>query len=325
MENKKSAGELFGLPEKPGKKFNFNADTLFGQTEEILFLAPNNLTHYHSHPFSIHSGKRMADLVESIKEHGIVTPVIVQPTEHGYYEILSGHNRVEAAKQAGIEKIPCIVKRNLSEGEAMLIVVESNLMQRSFADLKESEKAAIIWYRQEAMVKKKTRPEVLEEVQTFLQKTEEISTEMGQKTRDQVGAEYDLSGRTIARYLRIYECTDSVKELLDEGKIGNYAAVALSYLSSDIQEKVAQKVRDGKKVNLEKIQALRKLSEEELTEEMIESLLSEQKKSTEKEKKGTRIFLKKEISEQYFKGKRPEEMEEIIERALRLFFEKKGK
>jgi len=321
VENRKSVGELFGLPGKQENKINFKVDTLFGETEEIVFLTPNNLIHYRKHPFSIHQGKRMADLVESIKEHGIVTPVIVQPIENGYYEILSGHNRVEAAKQAGIEKIPCIIKRNLTEEEAMLIVVESNLMQRSFFDLKESEKAAVIWYRQEAMIKKRTKPEFLEEVQNFLKKTENSTIEAGQKTRDQVGVEYDLSGRTIARYLRIYECHDSVKELLDQGKIGNYAAVALSYLSSSIQNLVAQKVRDGAKAKLEKIMVLRGLPEEEITEEKLEEILFDQKKSTEKENKGMRILLKTELLERYFKGKTSEEVKEVVEHAIKVFFE----
>ena len=200
MEQKKSAGELFGLPEKEEKATEIKVDAPFSGTEEIFFLTPNNLIHYRNHPFSIHEGKRMADLVTSIKEHGIVAPVIVQPLENGYYEILSGHNRVEAARQAGVEKVPCLVKRNLTEEEAMLVVVESNLMQRSFFDLKESEKADVVWCRQEAMKKKRERPEFLEEVQNFLKKTEVIGAEAGGKIRDQVGEEYELSGTTIARY-----------------------------------------------------------------------------------------------------------------------------
>lgn len=324
MENKRSIGELFGLPEKEEKKIDFRADALFGESEDILFLTPNNLIHYRNHPFSIHEGKRMEDLIESIKEHGILTPVIVQPLENGYYEILSGHNRVEAGKQAGIEKIPCIIKRNLTEEEAMLIVVESNLMQRSFFDLKESEKAAVIWYRQEALTKKKLKPELLEEVQNFLKKTEVIGAEAGGKIRDQVGAEYDLSGRTIARYLRIYKCSEPVKELVDERNIGNYAAVALSYLPEGIQDMVAKKVRQGAKAPLEKIEILRRLPEEEITEEKLDEILSGRKKDAEKEKKGLKVFLRKEWTEQYFNGKTAEEIEEIIESALKRFFEEKG-
>lgn len=319
MEQKKSAGELFGLPEKEEKTANFKVDVPLDETEEVHFLAPNNLIQYRSHPFSVHEGKRMADLVESIKEHGILTPVIVRPVENGYYEILSGHNRIEAAKQAGVEKIPCIIKRNLTEEETMLIVVESNVMQRSFFELKESEKAMVIWYRQEAMRKKQSRPELLEEVQNFLKQTEDSSTESAGKIRDQVGEAYDLSGRTIARYLRIQECTDSVKKLLDQGKIGNYAAVALSYLSSSMQDKVAEKVKEGAKATLPKVDALRKLPEEEITEETLEDILFDRKSP---EKQGTKIFLKKEISERYFKGKTLGEMEEIVEQALKLFFEK---
>ncbi|MBQ7839003.1 MAG: ParB N-terminal domain-containing protein, partial [Lachnospiraceae bacterium] len=96
---------------------------------------------FHNHPFRLYEGKRLDDMVESIKEHGVLIPVIVQKIADGY-EMLSGHNRWNAAKIAGIKEIPAIIKENLTEREAYVYVIETNMLQRSFDDLLPSEKAA---------------------------------------------------------------------------------------------------------------------------------------------------------------------------------------
>lgn len=92
------------------------------------------LKKYHDHPFTLYTGKRLNDMVESVKENGILNPVITLKKEEGEYEILSGHNRVNAARLAGIKNIPCIIRENLSEEQAYTYVIETNLMQRSFSD-----------------------------------------------------------------------------------------------------------------------------------------------------------------------------------------------
>lgn len=86
-------------------------------------------------------------MVESIKEYGVITPLIVRPKEYGKYEILSGHNRANSAKIAGLTKVPVVIKEELTDEEAMLIVTETNLMQRAFSELSHSEKARILTER----------------------------------------------------------------------------------------------------------------------------------------------------------------------------------
>lgn len=98
---------------------------------------------FHDHPFHLYEGERLEDMIASVKEHGMLNPVIVQKLDTGY-EMLSGHNRWNAAKLAGIKEIPAIVKTDLSEEEAYVYVIETNLMQRSFSDLAISEKAAVL-------------------------------------------------------------------------------------------------------------------------------------------------------------------------------------
>lgn len=98
---------------------------------------------FRHHPFHLYEGERLDDMVESIKEHGILNPVIVRKMHYGY-EMLAGHNRQNAGKIAGLKEIPAIVKENLPDADAYVYVIETNLMQRSFTDLSVSEKAAVL-------------------------------------------------------------------------------------------------------------------------------------------------------------------------------------
>lgn len=103
----------------------------------------DSLTPFKKHPFRLYTGERLDDMVESIRQHGVLIPIIVRRTD-GILEILSGHNRTNASKLAGRTTIPAIVHDNLSDADAWVYVIETNLLQRSFADMSHSEKAAVI-------------------------------------------------------------------------------------------------------------------------------------------------------------------------------------
>ena len=105
---------------------------------------------YHNHRFALYTDERLDDMVNSIKENGVLSPIVVQPCENGY-EILIGHNRWNATQIAGIPTIPAIVKEGLSEQEAEMYVIESNLIQRGFDNLKISEQASVIALRHSEM------------------------------------------------------------------------------------------------------------------------------------------------------------------------------
>ena len=115
------------------------------------------------HPFHLYEGERLSDMVESIKEHGILTPVIVRKMHYGY-EMLAGHNRQNAGKLAGLKEIPAIVKENLPDDEAYVYVIETNLMQRSFTDLSVSEKAAVLAERYDQVLYQRKRDEIITEL-----------------------------------------------------------------------------------------------------------------------------------------------------------------
>ena len=190
---------------------------------------------FRDHPFRLYEGERLDDMVESIREHGILNPVIVRKNG-GDYEMLSGHNRQNAARVAGFTEIPAIVKEGLTDEEAYVYVIETNVIQRSFTDLAPSEKAAVLSARYEKVVSQGKRNDSLREI-------EEIGTcghdVHKSKSRDGIGEEYGMTGRNIARYMRVDKLIRPFKERLDAGDMTLTAAVELSYLSEDEQETVA--------------------------------------------------------------------------------------
>lgn len=186
-----------------------------GQT----MISVEKIVPFHNHPFRLYEGERLDDMVESIREHGILVPVIVQNVEDGY-EMLAGHNRWNAAKIAGINEIPAIVKEGLSEEETYVYVIETNLMQRSFTDLLPSEKAAVLAERYEKVMCQGKRNDILEEIARLsgVDTTDSCGHDVHRsKSRDSVGEDYGMTGRNIARYMRLNQTTDWIKKMVDDG------------------------------------------------------------------------------------------------------------
>ena len=158
---------------------------------------------YHDHPFTLYTGKRLEDMVESVKENGILNPIIVLKKEDGAYEILSGHNRVNAARLANLKTVPCIVKEHLSEEEAYTYVIETNLMQRSFSDLLPTEKALVLKLKYDKIASQGKRNDLQKEINNLDRGIIEKESKAEDKTdsRKSLGKEYHLSGASIARYL----------------------------------------------------------------------------------------------------------------------------
>lgn len=135
------AVDLLGMPEAE------NAPASNGPT----MIPVESIVPFHNHPFRLYEGERLDDMVESVREHEILIPVIVQKVAEGY-EMLAGHNRWNAAKIVGIKDIPAIIKENLTEREAYVYVIETNMLQRSFDELLPSEKAAVLAERYEKVM-----------------------------------------------------------------------------------------------------------------------------------------------------------------------------
>jgi ParB family chromosome partitioning protein len=217
---------------------------------------------FKDHPFKLYDGQRFIDMVESIRANGVIAPITIRPADDGKYEILSGHNRTEAAKEAGLETIPAIVREGLTDDEALLVVTESNLIQRSFADLKHSERAIALSAHYEAMKKKSGyRSDLLEGIEYS------TSAPLGRRseTREELGTQYHLSKNTIARYLRVNKLVPELKERLDNEEIGMRVAESLSYLRPKEQRMVDRTLANdpNRKLTMKGADDLRKASAEE--------------------------------------------------------------
>lgn len=285
-------------------------------------ISVEEITPFHNHPFRLYEGKRLDDMVESIREHGVLIPVIVQKKDAGY-EMLSGHNRWNAAKIVGIKEIPAIVKENLTEREAYVYVIETNMVQRSFDDLLPSEKAAVLAERYEKVICQGRRNDILEEIAILngVDTPETCGHDVHKsKSRDSIGEEYGMTGRNMARYMRLNQTTDQIKEMVDNGSMPMVAAVELSYLSEEEQKQVCMVMDEhgGKIKNAQAVELHNAVGS--LTEEKVKSILVGEMK--EKPVSDAKLFA--QLKKKYFEGKTTEEVLEVLEQALSTWFAREG-
>ena len=288
---------------------------------EIRNIEIDLLENYHNHPFTLYTGKRLDDMVESVKENGILSPIIVLKKDNKY-EILSGHNIVNAARLAKIKSIPCIIKENLSEEQAYTYVIETNLMQRSFSDLLPTEKALVLKMRYEKIASQGKRNDLQKEIDNLDKGIVEKESKAEDKTdsRKTLGKEYSLSGASIARYLRLNELSKSWKQEVDNEKIGLTMAVDLSYLHKEIQEYLYRQCEEkGLLLKPSDTKTLHLMNKEEsLTEDIVTRYLLHLKEPKVKEYQS--IKLSQSVYQKFFQDETKEDVESIIEKALENYF-----
>ena len=285
----------------------------------IVSLSVDEIHPFHDHPFRLYEGERLDDMVQSIKDHGVLNPVIVRKAVRGY-EMLAGHNRTNAARIAGLTEVPAIVKTDLSDEEAYVYVIETNLLQRSFADLLPSEKAAVLVARYEKISCQGRRNDIMHEIE-MLENTCGHDVHKSQKSRDGLGEEYGMTGRNIARYMRLDRLIPEFKDAVDKGTLAMVAAVDLSYLNVKMQKLIQQVAEaEGKKLKPKQAVELRKMGKD-ITKEAVEKVLAgkEQKKP-----QSVSVKLPVEMYEKYFAQMDAGEVQEIVEKALEGYFGKEA-
>ena len=300
-------------------QFNFGA--MMSQENQIKQIPVDMLVPYHNHKFTLYEGERLDDMVESIRKNGVMTPIIVQPLEDGNYEILIGHNRWNASKVAGLECIPAIIKENLTEEEAEIYVVESNLLQRGFGELKISEQAQVLALRYESMFSQGKRNDIISELLALEGKTEQ---KQKHNSREEVGAEYGLSRNTVARLLRVDKLNGGIKEWVDNGELSVRAAVELSYLSDEDQEQLYRTNTDyatggmSRKISEKTAKQLRASADNDGVSDTMSSILSGDEK--ENKPSGKSVKIDGEIYERYLSNIDKKQIASIVENALRMYF-----
>jgi ParB family chromosome partitioning protein len=285
-----------------------------------------NLVPFAGHPFRLYEGERLDDMVASIKTNGVLVPIIVRKKGE-LFEILAGHNRVSAAKLAGLSGIPAIILENITDDEAMVYVVETNLIQRSFAELSHSEKAAVIALHHSKMFSQGKRNDILEHLKRL-----EISHEYRENgtlyqfdkkshSNEKVAEMYSLSKIMVSRYLRIQKLIPALKSQLDDGNISFIPAVTISFLKENEQELLADCMeKNNLSVDMKKADILRQFSEKnKLNADSIYQILSG--KAVKKSTRTPAVKINKTVYAKYFRPEQSvKEVQEIVEKALDLYF-----
>ena len=287
----------------------------------VMMLSIDSIKPFRDHPFHLYEGDRLDDMIQSIRDHGVLNPVIVRTTEDGY-EMLSGHNRQNAARLAGLTEIPAIIKTDLPDTDAYVYVIETNLMQRSFTDLEISEKAAVLKERYDKVLYQRQRESIMEEVAKLEGKP--LKGGHGDhhfNNRDEVGKEYGLSGSSVGRLLKVNDLIVPLRHKLDNGSLMFKVGIQISFLTEEEQQLVHEQMMELH-VKLTMTMAI-KLREHsgDLNLAMIRRYLT---KTVEPKDKPMNIKVPETLSKKYFKGKDQKAINDIIEKALAAWFAQTG-
>ena len=219
----------------------------------------NLLDSYSKHEFKTYEGERLDEMVESVKEFGIIQPVIVRKKENGHYEILAGHNRTKAAGIARMSTVPCI-PIECDDDLAALIVTETNMVQRSFTDMKASEKAKVLATHYKELKKSGKRKKLVAKIE---EDRCEIQDKFVPQSREELGAEYGLTGRDVSRYIALTNLIEPFQKLVDEKKMAFNVGVDISFIQKEEQEMIAECMEEMKcRIDLKKAEALKRLAKE---------------------------------------------------------------
>ena len=264
-----------------GRKSDFTLptntlDDLFSTQEErddaklakIRDIPLTEIDNFPDHPFKVRDDEDMLQLVESVKERGVITPATVRQKEDGRYELVSGHRRKRACELAGFEALRCEVV-DLDRDAATVLMVESNY-QRS--QILPSEKAFAYKMRLEAMNRQAGRPRKENP-------TPVVSDLDGQRTNEILGNEVGESREQIRRYIRLTNLVPELLDLVDEGKIKMRPAVELSYLDEDNQRAVVDEI-DLNQCTPSHDQTIRMrkfFTDGKLTPEVVSAIMGEEK------------------------------------------------
>ena len=286
-------------------------ETRQGGNQRIQQLPLSELVPFKDHPFRVVDDDRMKETVESIREYGVLVPIIVRPMDDGSYEIVSGHRRKRACELAEVEEIPAIV-RDLDDDEATIIMVDSNLQRENILP---SERAKAYQMKLEAIRRRAGRPakeqvENASQIGTHLPRADEIVAQDAGTSRNQV-----------QRFIRLNELTEPLRDKVDNGELGFTPAVELSFLKPQEQEWVERALDETQQTpSLSQAQRIKQESKEgTLTEDTVHKIISEEKKPLYNS-----VTLSHDTLKKYFpKSYTAKQMENVIIRLLDSWLKKR--
>ena len=237
------------------------------QLEKVVTLNPADISDFPNHPFKVKQDEAMAEMVDSVKQYGVLVPALVRPKADGGYEMVAGHRRKCAATLAGITEMPCII-RNLTDDEATIIMVDSNLQRETILP---SEKAFAYKMKLEAMKRQGQRSDL-----TSAPLEPKLK---GSRSNEELAASSPDSRSQIQRYIRLTELIPPVLDMVDGSKIAFRPAVELSYLSKEQQQSLYDTMEcEDCTPSLAQAIKMKEFSRDgKLTEEVILSIMQEEK------------------------------------------------
>lgn len=289
---------------RSGEKIKLSGiDELLGvvNEESAMEIDIASIHPFAGHPFKVVDDEKMQDLVESVRENGVITPVLIRPAMENQYEMISGHRRMHAAKLAGLSNIPAIV-REMTDDEAVIAMVDANIQRE---ELLPSEKAFAYKMKLSAMKRQAGRP------------GKNNSSQNGTNLRsDQVLAEeVGISRNQIQRYIRLTELIPELLNLVDDKKLQFTVAVEISYIDKEIQKWIYEYIRDNGFIKPNQITALRKQFETETVSQNF--MISIFNNAITPKKTNRKITLSEKKLTKYFPPEySQEQMEKVIETLL---------
>lgn len=246
-----------------------NGEVKVNENDTLINIPLKLIKDFPNHPFKVRDDEKMQDLIESVKERGVLYPLLVRPKEDGTYELISGHRRKRAAQKLNIDNVKCIVK-NLTDDEATILMVDSNIQRE---EILPSEKAFAYKMKLEAMKHQGKKIDIEIEDETSRPLVEKSVS------ADLVGNEVGESGRNIQRYIRLTYLIPELLEEVDNKRIAFRPAVDISYLPEDYQYVILNTLQyDEISPSVAQAVKLKKMAQEgSLTVEKVEELMAKEK------------------------------------------------
>ena len=290
--------------------FSTEQDRTSPVTEEIRSIPLAALHPFKDHPFKVLDDEAMAETVESVKQIGVVVPLIARPTEDGY-EIVSGHRRHHAAELAGLETVPVIV-REMDDDSAVIFMVDSNLQRENILP---SEKALAYKMKMEALKRQGARRDLWPDLTSS-----QIETKLP-RADEQIAMESGESRAQVQRYVRLTNLIPEIMDMVDQKQIAFNPAVELSYLKPEEQADFLQAIDETQTApSLSQAQRIKKLSQEgTCTQDAIVDVMSEAKKP----EIGKLTFSTDSLRKYFPKSYTAKQMEETIIRLLEQYMKKR--
>ena len=257
---------------------------------------------FKNHPFRVTDDEKMSDLIQSVKENGILVPVMVRPDADGSYEMISGHRRMHAARLAGLETIPALI-RDMSDDEATIAMVDANLQRE---EILPSERAYSLKMKMDAMRHQGS-------CRHDVDKTEADASE--RKTANEVGNEAGIGGRQVQRYIRLTQLVPELLDLVDQKQLSMVGAVTISYYDQELQKWIYEYIKEMGMIRPVQVEALKAQTNlENITKYTLNQILNDA--LPEKKADGKIVFSKRKLDKFFPENLSPVEREEVIIRLL---------